>query len=216
MNRPLLLACLAFLGGCIPYAVPSIDYTPRVTLEAPREEVRAFRVDIAYDKYDFLFSGTLAKTHSERLREVPISSRDVVPGQLKTSITTGLVVIGVAVNFRIQEGGAVALRLYRPGYELVEVKSRQLTYQVEWKPATDLPAWERVLDQLFGGKRAGDEREAGRFLRGPVAGSASAAHREALLFGASEYERLARLAESTGQREGLAAKAKAMRDLAVR
>ena len=209
-----LLACLPLLAGCIPYAGPSLDYTPRVNLDVPREEVRAFRVDITRNKYDGLFSGTLTKTDSERLSEVPISARDVVPAQVKTSITTGIVVIGIALNYRVQDAEAVALRLYRPGYELVEVKSWEPTNRVDWKPAADLLAQEEAVDRLFGGKRDGDEREAGRVFRAPVAGSVSATHREALLFGMGEYERLAQLAGSTEQGKGLVAKAKAMRALA--
>lgn len=211
-----LLACVPFLGGCIPYVAPSLDYTPRVKLEAPRDEVRAFRVDITTNKYDVLLSGTLTKANGERLSEVPISARDEVPGQVKGSITTGIVVLGVALNYHVQDSESVALRLYRPGYELVEVKSWQRTNRVEWRPAADLLAGEKAVDRLFGGRQGGDDAEAGRFLRSPDVGSASPAHRDALLFGASEYERLSRLVASTQQREGLAAKAKAMRNLAAR
>ena len=220
MKRPLLLAwlmCLPFLGGCIfPYVAPSIASTPRIELDAPREEVRAFRVDVTLSQDSPDLSGPfLSQTNTERLSEVPISQRDEVPSQLKASIQHGGVIIGV-LSLRTRESESVVVRLYRSGFDLVEVGSWDGRKRVEWKPATSIAAQEKAVDHLFGGGQVGPRRPALRFGCWQAGGSVSAAHREALLFGASEYERLAKFPSSTAdERKALQDKAKAKRDLAA-
>jgi hypothetical protein len=105
-------------------------------------------------------------------------------------------VLGIALNYPVYTSHTVAMRLYRPGYDLVEIDSWQLPEKVAWKKAPDLAAQEKELDRLM---LTTDEASRpaiwlGRTLR---PGSASAAHRQALLFGASEYERLAASAQSS-------------------
>ena len=221
MNRPIGLAfliCIPSLSGCIfPYVGPSIAYTPSVKLDVPREEVRAFRVDIASSQDSPDWHGPfLSQTNKERLSEVSISHRDEVPSQVKASVQHGIVLIGV-ISHRMRECESVVVRLYRPGYELVEIGPWERTNRVEWKPAPELAAREKAVDQLFGGRQGGPRRPAARFGCWQDVGSVSAAHREALLFGASEYERLAKLPSSTADEQAvLHDKAKVMRDLAAK
>jgi hypothetical protein len=152
----------------------------------------------------------LSKSSAERLSEVPISYEDEVPGQLKASVQYGLVVVGLFNGVR-RDRDSVALRLYRPGYDLVEIGSWEGTHRVEWKPTADLLGQEKAIDQLFAcgasefvGIRCNQDK-----------GSVSEAHRKALLFGASEYERLAKLPSSiVWLPEDLEKRAKAMRALA--
>lgn len=218
MQRPIPLACLMclpLLGGCIfPYVGPSLEYTPRVALEAPRDEVRAFRVDIATSQYKpglWGISSISSESTTERLSEVSISHRDEVPGQVKASVQYGIVAIG-PLTFRTREGASVALRLYRPGYELVEIRSWEGTNRVAWKPTADLLEQEKALDRLFAGVSS-----ATGFGCIQDKGSVSAAHHKALLFGASEYERLAKLPSTiVWLPEDLEKRAKAMRDLAAK
>ena len=218
MKRPTLLICLACLPslcGCIPYVGPSIDYTPRFELDAPRNEVRAFRVDIASSQDSPGWHGPfLSQTNKERLSEVAISHRDEVPSQVKASVQHGIVLIGV-ISHRIRESESVVVRLYRPGYELVEIGPWERTNRVEWKLAPDLAAQEKAVDYLFGGRQDGPRRPFARYGCWQEKGSGSAAHRESLLFGASEYERLAQLPCSDEERETLAKSAKHMRTLAA-
>ncbi len=213
MKRPILLVFAIFLpllGGCIfPYVGPSIAYTPSVKLDVPREEVRAFRVDIASSRFIPFrhdeITAMLSKSIAERLSEVPISYEDEVPGQMKASVQYGVVVVGLFNGVR-RDHDSVALRLYRPGYDLVEIGSWEGANRVEWKPAVDVSAQEKVIDRLF----------SDCFRYSQAKGSGSPAHREALLFGASEYERLSKLPSSiVWQPEALEKKAKAMRDLAA-
>jgi hypothetical protein len=201
MQRAILptvcLLCLPFLSGCVfPYcAFPKLDYTPAVKLDAQPDEVRAFRVDSIMPSADLdVFAGPVY----DRLSEIPVTNTDEVPGQLKPSVTYGFVVVGIALNFLTYTDHSVAVRLYRPGFDLVEIKSWERAHRVAWKPAPDLDAQEKALDGLlpFGGLEPG---------------SGSAAHKDALLFGAAEYERLAAGASSPEQRERLAAKASKLR-----
>jgi hypothetical protein len=204
MGRAVLLAgivlCLPFLGGCLfPYcAYPKLDYTPSLRLDASPKEVHVFRVAITRPTADLsVFVGPVY----ERLSEVPASSTDEVPAQVKPSFTYGFVVIGVALNYLTHSSHSVAVRLYRPGYELVEIKSWERKHRVAWHPAPDLEAQETSLDTLL-----------------PLGllepGSKSAAHQDALLYGASEYERLAALTRSEDHHARLASKARKLRERA--
>jgi hypothetical protein len=192
------LALLA-MGGCIfPYCVyPKLSYTPSLKLDQPAGDVRAFRVDLGIETGDVWYGDG----HLESLAEIPVTNADEVPAQLKPSVTTRWAMIGIALNYVTYNDYSVALRLYRPGYELTEVKSWQLTNRVAWKPATEIATQEAALDALLPIAR----------LEG---GSKTEAHREALLFGASEYERLAAAAVSIEQAENLGAKAKKLRERA--
>jgi hypothetical protein len=192
-----LLPTLVFAGGCVfPYcAYPTLAYTPNLKLETPTREVHAFRVDITKPTADLsVFVGPVY----EALSEVPATNVDEIPAQIKPSLSYGLVVIGVALNFLTHTSHSMALRLYRPGYELVEVKSWERVSRVAWKLAQDLEAQEKTLDALLP-------------IRRLYPGSESDAHKEALLFGAVEYERLAATARSEDQRDRLAKKAGELR-----
>lgn len=194
------LLCLPFLGGCVlPYcAYPTLDYTPSVKLERTTDQVRAFRVDIDRPTADMsVFVGPVY----ERLSEVPVTDTDDIPAQVRPSLSYGLVVLGIALNYLTHTSHSVALRIYRPGYELVEVKSWEAVNKVVWRLAPDLAGQQHALDALL---------PLGRL----EPGSPSAAHREILLFGASEYERLASMAQSQDHQAGLRAKARQLRDRA--
>jgi hypothetical protein len=206
MQRTLLLTAgllfLPFLGGCIfPYcAYPRLDYTPGVKLDSPPNEVHAFRVDITRPIADMsMFVGPVPV--DERLSELPVTNTDEVPAQIKPSVTYGFVVIGIVLNYLTHTSHSIALRLYRPGYELVEIASWQRVNRVPWKRAADLEAQVKTLESLF---------PFGQL----EAGSKSAAHRDALLFGASEYERLATIARSQDQQARLTGMATRLRERA--
>src|SRR5262249_37497700 len=95
----------------------------------------------------------------------------------------------------------MAVRLYRPGFDLVEIKSWDAVREVAWTPAPDLAGRETALDNLF----RVDQLD--RDCKLP-------AHIECLEFGASEYERLSRDAALDSDSERLDAKARALREIA--
>ncbi len=194
------LLCLSSLTGCLlPYcAYPTLDYTPAVKLDARRGEVRVFRVDINKPTADMsVFDGPVY----ERFTELPVSNTDEAPAQVKPSASYGFVVIGIALNYFTHTSHSLALRVYRPGYELVEIKSWEKVNRVIWKPSPDLDAQEKALDGLFPLDRL-------------EAGSKSSAQRDAIDYGASEYERLATTAHTPDQRARLAEKAVEFRNRA--
>jgi hypothetical protein len=201
MRRVVLLAvcllCLPLLSGCLCCAYPRLDGTREVQLASPPTEVRAFRVDVTEDRVVVLW-GMMSGDHSapksyrrEALSEVPVSDGGEVPWQLKASVSYSLLFPLFVVNAFEHSSHTLALRLYRPGYELVEIRSWEPTGPVVWKPVPDLEGGVLVLDRLFKG----------------ACGS-----RAALLFGASEYERLAMTAGSREERKLIWRKGQVLRD----
>lgn len=197
------LLYLPFLSGCVcPYcAIPKLDYTPSVKLESEPDEVHAFRVDIS--RSNGSMSVFREGAASESLEELRVNDANEVPAQIKPSVRYELVVIGIALNYLSYTTHSVALRLYRPGYELVEVRSWERGDQIEWRAAPGLRAQEIALDSLF---------PIGSLERG----SESRAHRKALIFGACEYERLATNADSKADQTRLIGEANELREVADR
>jgi hypothetical protein len=191
------LLCLSFLPGCfVPYcAYPKLDYTPSIQIDPQPGQVHAFRVDIRKPTAD---KGVFEGPVYEKLTELPISDENEVASQMKPSFTYGFAVIGVAVNFLTYTTHSVAVRLYQPGYELVEIKSWERTDTIVWTPAKDLEAQEKALDGLY-------------FVWFLDPGSEAERHKQALLFGAGEYDRLATLSTSRELRKKLIQKADALR-----
>jgi hypothetical protein len=200
------LLLVPLLGGCVfPYcAYPTLSHTPDVALGPEATGVRAFRVDIRKAGADLSpFDGP----EFTSLAELPVTLTNEVPSQTKPSVSYGLVVIGVALNYITHTSHDLALRLYRPGYATIEVKSWDRVNQVAWSRVTSLTEQEKAVGDLF---------PHGQEL---AAGSVSAEHRQVLLFGAAEYERLAASAEAEGGDEGrqrLLEKARDLRDLAAK
>jgi hypothetical protein len=196
----LTLLLLAFIAGCIfPYcAYPTLGYTPSVQLDTPPDVVHAFRVDITRARADLGVFQFYPYHGAECLTEVPVTNTDEVPAQIKPAVSYGLVVIGIALNFFTHTGHSLALRLYRPGYELVEIHSWELVNRVAWRPAPDIKAQEKALDTLFPFARL-------------EPGSKSPAHKKALLFGAAEYERLAAATHEESDRTRLTKQATSLR-----
>jgi hypothetical protein len=178
-------------------------------LAAPADEVHAFRVDITRQNEDVGVCAT------ERLSEIPARNTDEVPSQLRPGLISGFVVIGVAVNYVTYTSHSLALRLYRPGYALVEVASWEFDHRVTWQPAPRVEDQEKALDGLFPLDRDATSPSIAD-SHGLANGSASPAHRRALLFGAAEYDRLGHQAESKERAGRLARKAAALRELAAR
>lgn len=179
MRRVLVIAAMLvipFINGCLPYCVyPTYDYTPDVKLNTPPSEVHAFRVDINLASADKkLFDGPVF----EVLSEIQPIKGDEIPSQSKTSASYGFIFLGMGNHYITYSSHTFALRLYRPGYNLVEVKPGDKIERVDWKPAADLKAEETALDDLFPIKKL-------------EYGLISVDHRNAILFGAKEYERLA-------------------------
>ena len=83
------------------------------------------------------------------LSEISLDAVADVPAQVKLSADYGVAVIGIALNYFVHTNHTVALRIYRPGFELVELHSWERGGQAVWKPADGVVAQEQVLDRLF-------------------------------------------------------------------
>ena len=197
----IVLSIIVFSSsGCIiPYsAYPKIDYIPSARLES-EGNVFAFRVVTTTTHHNPLGSNWPSEpSHEDRLAVINATHTDELPAQTKSSITYGIIMIGIALNWSHSESQTMSMRLYRPGYESVELKSWQNTNRIGWKSATDIGSQETALDELFRKNRL-------------AKGSSDAEHRESLLFGAREYERLAGANPDANVTDRLKIKASALR-----
>jgi hypothetical protein len=209
MQRAVLNAvcfvCLLSSSGCvIPYAFPKLDYTRALQLDAPPTEVHVFRVDKTQ------ITTPYPVNIRERLSQISAGSNGKVAAQFKPSLRSGIYMFMVALNYDFGSGKYLALRAYRPGYELVEIESLEKVEQIHWTPAKDWAAQEQAVDSLLPDPH---HESRGSCLQQEV-GSSSAAHRQALLFGAAEYDRLAQIAETPDDQMRCQRKARNLRERA--
>jgi hypothetical protein len=199
-----LLTLLALpIAGCLGWAYPTTALTAPLRVGSERNEVHAFRVDVARDASVIDF----ARDDSYVLREVRPSAGGWVSPQVKVALDYGWYANFVALSYWQHLHHTLLVRLYRPGYRTVEVRAWEYDTPVEWNEAvtgedreaaiddlastyaTDNKAhWRATADGLPPGTRPRDPR----LFRCLASGEASAAHRQALLFIAEEYARLAR------------------------
>lgn len=217
MGRPLVSALFAaltlFLPGCIPlfYAYPSLSFIPPADLGPNHDHIYAFRVDIADDESGPEF----AKPSHYTFLPLHIKPEGDVPLQLKAAVDSGFFLKG-PLRYTKQTRHTVRLRLYRAGYETVEIKSWQFGHPIEWKAIADPEAREKAIDALIA--PTGPSVYAS-LAHAPFShlepGSVSREHRQALLFAANEYDCLSRaITLEPSRREPLEAKARKLRELA--
>jgi hypothetical protein len=197
LTTPSIGAMLILSAGCIPfvpcyYAYPSISHVPSVDTEGGAD-VRAFRIDVA----EKLNGIEYAALDSFVFTEVPVWPKGSVAGQTQVAVDYGMVWNCIALIFTKHTSHKVLVRLYRPGYETIEIRSCEDKVRFVWTAALDLPAQEKAVDDLVAVSKDayvpnylvpdGSDKP----LAGLDPGSTCAAHRKALLFAASEYQRLA-------------------------
>jgi hypothetical protein len=186
-------------------AYPRIDYIAPCQLNADSQTVYAFRVD--YTK-QVILSGVNRVETTEKVTRIPCTPTGEISAQSKTSLTFGLLTLPPWMPAIYHISHPLVVRLYRPGFQLVEVTSENKGQPIRWQAAPDRESQAQVLESLFPGayplSDTGDK---------VANGSQSPAHREALLFGASEYERLA--AQANGSEKDIyRSRAKWLHDLA--
>jgi hypothetical protein len=186
MRRIILLAAVCLPGCMLPYAVPSVSYVPPFDLECPAGEVHVFRVNITHEHFS---RASDRDNELCELREVGADGIKKTPGQTSVACTHG---VGVGGLGSVTTSHTIAVRLYRPGYETVELNSWDPPGKAIWKPALTAAVQEMALDELFdlGDKKAVDG-EVPAVPRALQPGSKSSAHRDALRFGTAEYAHLA-------------------------
>ncbi|WP_254506560.1 hypothetical protein [Anatilimnocola floriformis] len=211
MPRFLLIAALLLglpiISGCaLPYAYPKVDFTRALQIAASPDEVHVFRVDIG----QVTENSHINYYSSERLTELTVGGDGQVATQIKPSLPVGVYLLMGALNHDFRVNRTLELRAYRPGFWLVKVESMEKVKEVVWTPALNVEAQERALDGLFSMPYDAEQR-----CSRPSAGSTSADHRRALLYGASEYKRVAAIAELADEQARLLKKAESLKERAL-
>jgi hypothetical protein len=188
----------AIQAGCIPYAYPNLMSVSAVRLDATPEPITAFRVEVRGQA-----TYQNSSTSDYDLSRIDRGPGDRLPAQSAMSLEYGDY-NPACVPTSSHHGKTLLVRLYRPGFETVELRAGDEA-KVGWMPALDLAGKERAIDDLLAepaysyfahARRRADREEAGGAA--PEAdvpqslppGSRSAAHHAALVFAANEYERL--------------------------
>src|SRR5438445_133117 len=124
------LACLCNAGCLGGYVYPSATYVPRVPVGKPvAEEVHAFRFDII----DYTGSIDLASSDEYLLRELPLTVRGDVLPQFTMGFGRGWWGVYHTLGYTQRRHATLRVRLYRPGYETVQVGPWEWRRQVKWK-----------------------------------------------------------------------------------
>jgi hypothetical protein len=173
----LLVSPMLFSSGClIPYYVcPKLSCVPGTNVEAPVDTVHAFRVDTRQSTPYAGIGRTLPTSH--QFTPLTLDVKGDLPAQYRLSCTRGFFAFFVALNYVTWHQDTLAVRLYRPGYETVELPSWDLDKKVTWKKAATHADQVKAVDDLLSGRLE--------------PGGVSKEHRAVLLFAADEYRRLA-------------------------
>lgn len=188
------LLFLPLLGGCLCGGYPRLDRTPEMHLDNVAAEVHAFRVDVSHNDmlpvFDLIsnsptYNWKLQESRSADITKLSIEPDGTVPAQLKASLCYTLFYPMIVVNAFQTKGHSLAVRLYRPGYALLEVRSWGRGDPIVWRWLTDVKEQVKAVDAL---------------LADQTFAKNSPIDRHTLLFAAAEYERLAGIADDADRR----------------
>jgi hypothetical protein len=191
--------CLG-LAGClqVPYVFPELGYAPSVDAKCKKDEVFAFRVDVTQTSE--VIQG-VAYSRGEvvdrlELSHIPVASDGSTSTQMSVTFASGWRYFGFVNFVPSSTAHAMGLRFYRPGYETIVIKPGETTRELNWKRAADLNAQVQAVDDLVQGTPT--QKSTAITIRQVLEpGAKSPAHKEAILFAAGEYERLARAVSSS-------------------
>jgi hypothetical protein len=215
------------LAGCMPlgYAYPTVSYVRPASVGAARDEVQAFRVDVINDTNCF----DIPEKDRYRLTPLPLHLDGSFDPQMKVAVDYGWLLNCMALNYTSLTHHTVLVRLYRPGYQTLELESWRKDERLHWTPASAPQDREQAIDDLVSTWKTAPEQLQNKHAfegfvppRDPVIfrylapGSTSDEHGSALRFAAGEYEQLLRDVNDAGQRARLEEKAKTLRQLAAR
>jgi hypothetical protein len=182
MNKRWVKAAMAGLlavpaGSCtwgMPYAYPTLDYVARMPVNAPADEVYAFRVDRVREQ-------SYAPERVEKLHRsvvTPLARLPTVGPVVRPAYCYGIIgqVLWWPWGTHVERN--VRVVLYRRGYRVVVLLPWESPEAVRWEPAPSLA----------------DQGHAVQVLQTELSADPSTAGgREALRFTAEECERMARL-----------------------
>jgi hypothetical protein len=211
------------LSGCLgAVAWPNVSVTPVLQVNASADQVHAFRLNFV-DVDSSIPPGVSPRDYRHEwiqplpphepsvceLVEIPVAAGGwVAPqGQIAYDYAWGL-----WDKWKVKRH-SVVVRLYRPGCQTVEVLGWALPKEIAWHGVADLAGQEKAVDDLVDSGPSlfldpaligSDAMLHSEWASRQIApGSSSAAHRKALLFAASEYERLAKSAVDNPSSEAI-------------
>ncbi len=211
LKRLLILAAFLMPGCLTPN--PSLskgNYVPDQQVPNPDGNARAFRVDIEEMERP-------EPKARYTLTQIPFDESDWLRYQYNPHPLTTVEWIGQNresgptkySSAKMQAECSVLVRVYRPGYRIIEIRPGDPNNEWKWI-AANIFDQEKAIEELLGVPRTEDRL--GWWENGPLCpcsevagmmtsttlgdsgllpGSASPKHRDVLLFGASEYDRLA-------------------------
>jgi len=215
------------LAGCMPlgYAFPTVSYVRPASVGAARDEVRAFRVDVADDDNCF----DIPEKDRYRLKPLPLHRDGSFDPQMKIAVDYGWLCNCVALIYGSSTHHTVLVRMYRPGYQTLELESWRKPGRMQWTPAPAPQDREQAIDDLVSTWNTAPGRLQNKYasegfvpprdsiiFRYLAPGSTSHEHRSALRFAAGEYDRLLSEVSDPALRARLEEKAKALQQLAAK
>jgi hypothetical protein len=135
---------ILFLSGClIPYAYPNLAYVPGCELGTQMPDCHVFRLDVTAYQSDLKEDGKYTVV------EIPRRSDGSFPLQLGFSVDRGIYIANPALSFNTGCLHSTRVRIYRPGYQLIELKPWDSTDKVQWQPAVNWIEQEKAIDALL-------------------------------------------------------------------
>lgn len=205
---PLGLLCVS--GCLIPYAYPNLAYVPGPEFVLP--DSHAFRVDVTVHEADAGEDGEFTLT------EIPTALEEI-PDQFGFSINRGYYVLGLAANYNVGWFHSTRIRVYTPGYPLIEVAPWDMSSKGVDASRASL-GWsgqEQAIDDLIRcpavchSRLALQQHQGAEESRGIASPRDIRASPETFAFAAKEYERVATLAPKQAEAARLRKKAEDLR-----
>jgi hypothetical protein len=216
VKRLMILAAILLPSCAAPnLAGPTSSFVSHQVVQNADCTARAFRIDIEEKERP-------EPKARYTLSPLPLDERGLIPHQFPFPPTSATETAVLKRDSQFTYFGpaevfcefTVLVRVYRPGYRTIEIRAGDKTREWHWVPA-DFLEQEKAIDALLGVQPGPDGRWGGWWKHGVRAphselggstwpggqtigdyglqpGSVSAKHREALLFAAGEYERLAK------------------------
>jgi hypothetical protein len=218
---------LLLLAGCMPigYVYPKVSYVRPAVVGAARDEVRAFRIDVVDDDNCI----DVPEKDSYVLTPLPLHEDGSFDPQTKVAVDYGWLLNCVAAIYDSARHHTVLVRLYRPGYQTLELPSWRKEGRLQWTPAQTLEEREQAIDDLVSTWKTSPARLQNQYaaqgfvpprdsivFRYLAPGSSGGGHRTALLFAIGEYEHLIQEATEKVLRARLEEKVKELRQVANR
>jgi hypothetical protein len=184
---PFLSLSLLGLTACIPYAYPNLTVVQGGNPGAQIPECRVFRVDVTAYQED------IGEKGEYKIVEIARRPDGSFPPQSELAIDR-VYVANPALSYNLGRVNSIRVRIYRPGYKLVEMKPGDAAGKIEWQPAASANEQEKAIDELL---QRPTVTAGGAFTKHtPPLDQGYLSSKATLLFAAAEYERVASAASS--------------------